>query len=88
MDDVDAFIVPKYDVEKRISSEFIQQLETLKLSNIRDLLIVGLSNKPWKLDTDFLQWYFIISLLQFLGYYMYMYGTDLFYFGRKSLKFR
>ena len=63
MDDVDAFSAPKYDVEKRISSEFIQQLETLKLSNVRDLLIVGLSNKPWKLDTDFLQWYFILSPL-------------------------
>ncbi|XP_022304454.2 uncharacterized protein LOC111111648 [Crassostrea virginica] len=57
MDDVDAFSVPKYDVQKRISSEFIQQLETLKLSNVRDLLIVGLSNKPWKLDTNFLQWF-------------------------------
>ena len=80
MDDVDAFSVPKYDVQKRISSEFIQQLETLKLSNVRDLLIVGLSNKPWKLDTNFLQRYFILLLLQSLGYY----STYLFIFGEKA----
>lgn len=47
----------KDDVENRITSEFLRQLERLKVTNSSDVLVVGMTNKPWKLDSSILQWF-------------------------------
>lgn len=57
LDDIEVFSVSKDDVEKRITSEFLRQLERLKVTSSSDVLVVGMTNKPWKLDSSTLQWF-------------------------------
>lgn len=57
LDDIEVFSNSKDDVENKITSEFLRQLERLKVTNGSDVLVVGMTNKPWKLDSSILQWF-------------------------------
>lgn len=56
LDDIEVFSNSKDDVENKITSEFLRQLERLKVTDGSDVLVVGMTNKPWKLDSSILQW--------------------------------
>lgn len=57
LDDVEIFCTTEKDYQKMITSEFLHQLERLKINSSTDVLVVGMTNKPWKLDSSLLQWF-------------------------------
>ncbi|XP_062582480.1 vacuolar protein sorting-associated protein 4B-like [Saccostrea cucullata] len=51
LDDVEVLSVTETDQGKRIASEFLLQLQGSPNNSTEDILVVGMTNKPWKLNS-------------------------------------
>lgn len=55
LDDVEVFSITEKADGKKIKSEFLTQLQGPGV-NIEGVVVVGMTNKPWKLDLAVLSW--------------------------------
>lgn len=55
LDDVEVFSIAEKADGKKIKSEFLTQLQGPGV-NIEGVVVVGMTNKPWKLDLAVLSW--------------------------------